>query len=185
MSRRKLSRNAPCPCGSGKKYKKCCYGLGFDYQQDEEGTIFKSIPISPEMSDGLRDQRRKFVEQHGREPGPGDRVFFDMPHIEGIEHGIVESMKKAGIDPAIIHAYEKTGRLVTDSNQHLLSDAELDEWQAAIEEYRAQREPRGQFPIGTVAQYGPDDRTTVGRDSPSCTFHGRSSCYCTVNQPAR
>lgn len=22
---RKISRNAPCPCGSGKKYKKCCY----------------------------------------------------------------------------------------------------------------------------------------------------------------
>ncbi len=22
----KVSRNAPCPCGSGKKYKKCCYG---------------------------------------------------------------------------------------------------------------------------------------------------------------
>ena len=24
MSRKKISRNAPCPCGSGKKYKKCC-----------------------------------------------------------------------------------------------------------------------------------------------------------------
>lgn len=23
----KLSRNDPCPCGSGKKYKKCCMGL--------------------------------------------------------------------------------------------------------------------------------------------------------------
>ena len=21
----KVSRNDPCPCGSGKKYKKCCY----------------------------------------------------------------------------------------------------------------------------------------------------------------
>ena len=25
MARKKLSRNAPCPCGSGKKYKHCCY----------------------------------------------------------------------------------------------------------------------------------------------------------------
>jgi hypothetical protein len=25
MSRKKVSRNAPCPCGSGKKYKHCCY----------------------------------------------------------------------------------------------------------------------------------------------------------------
>ena len=26
MTRKKTSRNAPCPCGSGKKYKHCCYG---------------------------------------------------------------------------------------------------------------------------------------------------------------
>ena len=24
----KISRNDPCPCGSGKKYKKCCLGAG-------------------------------------------------------------------------------------------------------------------------------------------------------------
>ncbi|MHC4336845.1 MAG: SEC-C metal-binding domain-containing protein [Planctomycetota bacterium] len=23
----KVGRNAPCPCGSGKKYKKCCGAL--------------------------------------------------------------------------------------------------------------------------------------------------------------
>jgi hypothetical protein len=28
MSRKKLSRNAPRPCGSGKKYKHCCHGKG-------------------------------------------------------------------------------------------------------------------------------------------------------------
>src|SRR5262249_34582117 len=30
MPRKKLSRNAPCPCGSGKKYKHCCYGKGVE-----------------------------------------------------------------------------------------------------------------------------------------------------------
>jgi uncharacterized protein YecA (UPF0149 family) len=24
VSKEKVGRNAPCPCGSGKKYKKCC-----------------------------------------------------------------------------------------------------------------------------------------------------------------
>ena len=24
----KIGRNAPCPCGSGKKYKKCCLNKG-------------------------------------------------------------------------------------------------------------------------------------------------------------
>ena len=30
MPRKKPSRNAPCPCGSGKKYKHCCYGKGVE-----------------------------------------------------------------------------------------------------------------------------------------------------------
>jgi hypothetical protein len=28
MAGKKISRNAPCPCGSGKKYKHCCYRKG-------------------------------------------------------------------------------------------------------------------------------------------------------------
>ena len=28
--REKTGRNDPCPCGSGKKYKKCCYGLKYN-----------------------------------------------------------------------------------------------------------------------------------------------------------
>jgi len=31
----------------------------------------------------------------------------------------------------------KTGRIVTESNQHLLTDEDLQEWQDAIEEYLA------------------------------------------------
>src|SRR5262245_44703616 len=30
VSAKKDSRNAPCPCGSGKKYKHCCYGKGIE-----------------------------------------------------------------------------------------------------------------------------------------------------------
>ena len=102
---------APCPCGSGKKYKHCCCGKRFDYEEDAEGRIFKSIPMSDEMMGLLEGQRQKFIQKYGREPGPGDKVFFDMPHPEQVEHMTVQAMKAAGIDPAIIHAYEKTGRL--------------------------------------------------------------------------
>ena len=28
LGRVKVGRNAPCPCGSGKKYKKCCIDVG-------------------------------------------------------------------------------------------------------------------------------------------------------------
>jgi SEC-C motif len=163
MARNRISRNAPCPCGSGKKYKKCCRGKGFDWEEDEAGTLYKSVPMSPEVADILQQQRQRFIDKHGREPGPDDPVFFDMPPLEQVEHQTAEAMKAAGIDPAIIYAFEKTGRLVTEQNRHLLPDSALDEWQAAIEEYEARhrKEEPPQYPVGTVAMYGPDDKTTT------------------------
>jgi hypothetical protein len=161
MSHKKISRNASCPCGSGKKYKHCCYGKSFDYVEDDEGTVSKSIPISPDMREILTEQHRKFVEKFGREPGPEDKVCFDTPHPEQVEHMTVQAMKEAGIDPAIIYAYEKTGRLITEDNQHLLSEADLDEWNAAIEEYETRDRKPPEFPVGTVALYGPDDKKTT------------------------
>jgi hypothetical protein len=46
MPRKKLPRNAPCPCGSGKNYGCCCYGNEFEYLVDDDGNVFKSIPLS-------------------------------------------------------------------------------------------------------------------------------------------
>ena len=134
MARRQVSRNAPCPCGSGKKYKQCCIHKNFEWIEDDEGGIFKSMPIFP-----------------------------DMPHFEHMEHQMIEAMKQAGINPAIIYATEKTGRIVSEENVDLLSDVELEEWQAAIEEYEAQHGLREapEFPIGTVARYGPDEKKTT------------------------
>ena len=57
MSKKRISRNAPCPCGSGKKYKNCCYGKGFEWVEDEDGTVGKSIPMTEEVN---RDHCSKF-----------------------------------------------------------------------------------------------------------------------------
>jgi len=132
---KKISRNDPCPCGSGKKFKKCCIDKDFDWLEDADGNIFKSIPMSGDMVDVLQNQRAAFVENYGREPGPDDPVFPDMPHPEHLEHEMVEMMKRANIDPAKIYAFEKTGRLVTEENQDILTEADLMEWEAAIDEY--------------------------------------------------
>ena len=48
-------------------------------------------------------------------------------------------------------------------HQIILSDAEIDEWNEAMEEYHAKHgspEPL-ELPVGTVALYGPDDKTTT------------------------
>ncbi|HTU90276.1 MAG TPA: SEC-C metal-binding domain-containing protein [Gemmataceae bacterium] len=47
MPRKKLSRNDPCPCGSGKKYKYCCYGKG-----DEEDLGLESGRQQPQYPIG-------------------------------------------------------------------------------------------------------------------------------------
>ena len=104
---------------------------------DEDGTIFKSIPINDELAQVFEEQKQKFVEKFGRQPGPGDNLFFDMPPLEHAEHFMVEAMKQAGLDPAVIYAFEKTGLLVTEANEHLISDVDRAEWDAAVLEYRA------------------------------------------------
>jgi hypothetical protein len=163
VSRKKANRNAPCPCGSGKKYKNCCYRKGFDWLEDEHGDVFKSIPLTDELSDLVAEQQRKFIEKFGREPGPDDPLFFDAPPLEHMEHHVVEAMKEARLDPAFIYAFEKTGLLVSNENRHLISEKDLAEWNAAIEEYDAKHGGREtpEFPIGTVAFYGPDDQATT------------------------
>lgn len=39
----KLNRNSPCPCGSGRKYKKCCFSK-CDCNGDEDEGISKNKP---------------------------------------------------------------------------------------------------------------------------------------------
>ena len=41
---KKIGRNEPCPCGSGKKYKNCCLSSG-KYEQQHELTVLESAKI--------------------------------------------------------------------------------------------------------------------------------------------
>ncbi len=87
-----------------------------------------------------------------------------MPPLEHVKHEMVQAMKAAGLDPAYIYAFEKTGLLVTEQNQHLLSDQDLAQWQTALDEYEAKHGGTGEqvkYPIGTVTFCGPDDKTTT------------------------
>ena len=75
--------------------------------------------------------------------GPGRQGLGGPEHLEA---RMVEDMKAAGLDPAFIYAFEKTGLLVTEQNQHLIPENDLAEWDAAIEEY--ERKHRGQEGTG-------------------------------------
>jgi hypothetical protein len=58
-----------------------------------------------------------------------------------VEHQIAQALKQAGIDPALVHAFEQTGLLVTEDNQHLIAEQDLRTWEAAVADYRANRTP--------------------------------------------
>ena len=129
----KISRNEPCPCGSGAKYKRCCIDKSFTWVRDADGAVSREIPISDEMRELLELQKQRFIDKHGRPPGPEDQVFEEPAEI--MEHRIVEGMKAAGVRPAIIYAFEKTGVIVTEDNQHMIPNADLDAFSAAYEEW--------------------------------------------------
>lgn len=54
---------------------------------------------------------------------------------------LVAAMRTVGIDPALIHAYEETGVVVSEGNEDLWSENDLRRWEAAIEEYRSHPAP--------------------------------------------
>jgi hypothetical protein len=44
-------------------------------------------------------------------------------------------MAEVGISQAMIFAFKRTGRIVTERNKHLLTPEELREWNDAVDEY--------------------------------------------------
>ena len=109
-----------------------------------------SIPINQETAEIIFRQKKLFREQFGREPGPDDPLFFDpsvaVPQFlsdestDEIWKRLLQAAGDSGIDPAIVYAMNKTGRMVTEANLEFLSDWELQEWNDAVDEYSRQLE---------------------------------------------
>ena len=72
-------------------------------------------------------------------PGRLDKLLYvPLPTADELTTTMVAAMEEAGIAPEVIYAFKKTGGLlVTEANQHLIDDRDLDAWQRAIEEYRS------------------------------------------------
>ncbi len=159
------SRNEPCPCGSGKKFKKCCYQKQFSFEENELGGFDRSVPMDEDLSSLLLQH----IDSLGSDASP-DTPLFDATDFERMEHGMAIAMEHAGVDPAIVHAFIETGMLVSEENMDKFSQKDLDLWQSKIEEFRNGStfenatdadEVTAKFPIGTIAHYGPDDKHTT------------------------
>jgi hypothetical protein len=125
-----MAKDKRCPCGSGRKHKNCC------------GREKREIPLGPEAMQAIQSQLQMFREKFGRDPEPEEPIFFDpdspVPkpfNVDDFTARMVKLMREAGIRPALIWAFVKTGRIVSDQNMHLLTQDDLDEWAEAIREY--------------------------------------------------
>src|SRR5262249_19767340 len=82
---------------------------------------------------------------------------------------------RAGIDPALIYAFEQTGLLVTADNEHLIPEHDLHGWRAAAARYNAQHNPPWYSP-GTLTWEGAMKRgTNEGSRRPVSRYGQRDS----------
>ena len=133
----KVSRNDRCPCGSGRKYKRGCYAKAARLVQGPDGELAHELPIGPEVGEILQRQREKFIARYVREPGPDDPIFFDAPSDDEYDAAVTKAMEQAGVAPAVIYAFRKTGRIITEANAKFVPAAAVEAWQHAIDEYAA------------------------------------------------
>ncbi|MGA8596505.1 MAG: hypothetical protein WB676_17485 [Bryobacteraceae bacterium] len=102
------------------------------------------VPINAEVRAALDHQFQLFKKKFGRDPGPSDAVFFDPDadtpqpiNPDKLEAEITRAMSLAGIEPAKIYAYKKTGLLASSENWELLSEQDRAAWNQALDEYEA------------------------------------------------
>ena len=102
------------------------------------------IKITKEMKKILRDQKRSFIKKFGREPGPGDPVFFDPDASRPVsltpnqlQDATLKAMLAAGTPAHIVYAYQKTGFIVNETGYKNMLPEDRAEYDAAIDEYFA------------------------------------------------
>jgi hypothetical protein len=102
----------------------------------------RAIRLDAELMRALKEQLEAFRQKFGRDPGPEDPLFFDpeadqpRPMDDGQLDGmVVDALRHAGADPAYIHAYKRTGVLITTDNFKRWRKRELEEFREALEEW--------------------------------------------------
>lgn len=104
---------------------------------------YRRVPMSKKMREILEEQKQRFRQKFGRDPRPEDPVIWDEDvdeptpiSGEEIHQEILSALIKAGSPPEFVYAFDKTGRLVTETNMNLLTAEEYQEWVDAVEEFR-------------------------------------------------
>lgn len=136
-------RNQACPCGSGKKYKRCCADKPLAFQRAGNGDYSIGVPLSDAALEIMEQGKREFVRHFERVPGEGDPIFLAryLASPEDLEIEGAQLMEQAGVSPALIYAYKKTGYILTEENSRIATGAAIQEWEDAIREFEEHGDP--------------------------------------------
>jgi len=92
--------------------------------------------------DILERRMAMFSQRFGREPVEGEPLIFDHQSETPMSvdpdrwrQEIVDEMARAGVDPAFIYAFGKTGVFAVEGRTDKLKPGQLEAWDAAIAEY--------------------------------------------------
>ena len=99
-----ISRNAPCPCGSGKKYKKCCLGKA---ESDPHGSAAHSAVCVETDLDDLSNRANDLIRQGQWEPAQaiGERLRKEFPEEIDADDRLAQLYEAQGKwDQALVHA---------------------------------------------------------------------------------
>lgn len=100
----RIGRNDPCPCGSGKKYKKCC--MEKDQERLQDSSSVAGLTVAE-----LREQRERFLtEEELSEMRSYELARLDAAKVApGLKPLLIERLLLFGELEAAVQLFEKTG----------------------------------------------------------------------------
>lgn len=101
---RKIGRNDPCPCLSGKKYKKCCYGKEpFSGDDDNSENADPELPSRNEIDYGRPDLSKDFFRRNRVHAISAPRLLYSsllMPEVEKLASDFTNQILDRGAKEA-------------------------------------------------------------------------------------
>jgi len=101
----KIGRNAPCPCGSGKKYKKCCHGKNVFNNHGNSKVLHSILPPRDMIDYGDPSINESFFQKNTVHEISSPRFLYSnllMPELEIEVSKITNQLIIRGRDEAIL-----------------------------------------------------------------------------------
>jgi len=104
MKKNKIGRNQPCPCGSGKKFKKCCYGKISVDKSSELNGLNMLLPLLSEINYGSPSLNEAFFISNRVHEFSAPRLLYSNllnPEAEQITSKLTNQLIDRGQKEAI------------------------------------------------------------------------------------